>query len=40
MTENRRIVLNVAATYGRSVYALVCGLFSGRWALMALGQTD
>lgn len=40
MTENKRIILNTAATYGRSIYALVCGLFSGRWALMALGQTD
>ena len=40
MTESKRIILNTLATYGRSVYALVCGLFSGRWALMALGQTD
>lgn len=40
MTENRRIALNVAATYGRSLYALVAGLFCGRWALMALGEVD
>ena len=40
MTENRRIALNVAATYGRSLYALVIGLFCGRWTLMALGETD
>ncbi len=40
MTENRRILLNIAATYGRSLYALVCGLFAGRWVLMALGEQD
>ena len=40
MTQNRRIVLNIVATYGRSLYALVIGLFCGRWALMALGEVD
>ena len=40
MTENRRIALNIAATYGRSLFALVCGLFTSRWVLMALGQSD
>ena len=30
MTANRRIFLNIAATYGRSLYALVCGLFISR----------
>jgi len=40
MTASRRIFLNVVATYGRSVYALVVGLFCGRWTLMALGATD
>lgn len=40
MTAGKRIALNVAATYGRSLYALVCGLFTGRWLLMALGTTD
>lgn len=40
MTENRRIVLNILATYGRSVFAMACGIFGGRWALMALGQVD
>ena len=53
MTANRRIVLNIVATYGipratraakqalcgvRSLYALVIGLFCGRWTLMALGS--
>ena len=40
MSPNRRISLNIAATYGRSLYALMCGLFSSRWALPALGKTD
>ena len=40
MTQNRRIVLNIVATYGRSLYALVIGLFCGRWTLMALGEVD
>ena len=40
MTEKKRIALNMIATYGRSLYALVIGLFCGRWALMALGETD
>lgn len=40
MTPNRRIFLNVIASYGRSVLAIACGLFSTRWVLMALGQTD
>lgn len=40
MTRNRRIALNFLATYGRSVFALVCGIFTGRWLLMALGEVD
>jgi hypothetical protein len=40
MTPNRRIFLNIIATYGRSLYALVCGLFTARWVLEALGQVD
>lgn len=40
MTANQRIVINFLATYGRSVFALVCGLFSGRWLLMSLGDVD
>ena len=40
MTENRRIFWNVTATYGRSVYALICGLLSERWAYFALGVVD
>ncbi len=40
MSPNKRIFLNIVATYGRSLYALVIGLFCGRWTLMALGQED
>lgn len=40
MTANRRIFLNVVATYGRSLFALICGLFTARWVLMALGKVD
>ena len=40
MTPTRRIFLNIIATYGRSLYALVIGLFCGRWTLMALGEVD
>jgi len=40
MTENRRIALNTLATYGRSLFTLVCSLFTSRWILMALGQSD
>ena len=36
MSPNRRILLNIVATYGRSLYALVCGLFISRWVLAAL----
>ena len=40
LSSSQRIALNVAATYGRSLYALVVGLFAGRWLLMVLGETD
>jgi hypothetical protein len=38
MSPNKRIFLNIIATYGRSLYALVLGLFTARWVLQALGQ--
>lgn len=40
MTERQRIILNMAATYGRSLYAMAIGLMCGRWALLALGKSD
>lgn len=40
MAANRCIFLNIVATYGRSLYALVIGLFCGRWTLTALGVDE
>jgi len=40
MSPNRRIFLNIIATYGRSLYALVCGLFISRWVLAAIGKSE
>lgn len=40
VTANKRIFLNIVATYGRSLYALICGLFTARWTLQALGEVD
>lgn len=40
MTANRRILVNIIATYGRSLYALLCGLFTARWVLVTLGEVD
>lgn len=40
MTANRRIALNITATYARSFYKLALGLVTARWLLLALGQTD
>lgn len=33
-------MLNIVATYGRSLCALVIGLFRGRWALRTLDEVD
>lgn len=38
MTGNRRIVLNIFASYGRTLLGAACGVFATRWVLMALGQ--
>ena len=40
MSPNKRIFLNIIATYGRSLYALVCGLFVSRWVLAAAGKSE
>lgn len=40
MTPRKRIFLNILATYGRSLFSLVCGLFAGRWLLASLGEVD
>ena len=34
------LFLNIIAAYGRSQYALVCGLFVGRWVLAAAGKSE
>ena len=38
MALNRRIIVNIVATYGRSLYALVCGVFVVRWVVAAWGE--
>lgn len=38
--SSRKIAINTMATYGRSVLAAAMALFSGRWVLAALGQSD
>lgn len=40
MTGRRKIIINIMATYGRSLYALLVGIFTARWVLMALGKSD
>ena len=40
MSPNRRIFLNVVATYGRSIYTLGMGLLCGRWVFRSLGEVD
>ena len=32
--------MNIVATYGRSLYALVCGLFISRWVLAAAEKSE
>ena len=38
MSPNKRIFLNIVDTYGRSLFALACGLFSARWVLGSMGS--
>jgi len=40
MSPNRQIFLNIVATYGRRVDALVLRLFCGWGTLMAVGEVD
>ena len=40
LSPNKRIVLNTVATYSRSIISLALGLFTARWVLLALGQSD
>lgn len=40
MTQTKRLFLNVLATNGRSLYTMACGLLTGRWMLLSLGEQD
>jgi len=40
MKPSTRIILNTLATYSNSLFGMVVGLFSARWVLQALGQSD
>lgn len=40
LSQNRRIVCNVLATYGRNVFSMLLGLFSARWIYLSLGVVD
>lgn len=40
MKASTRIILNTAASYGRSLFTIAASLFSTRWILEALGQSD
>lgn len=38
--SGRRVAVNTAITYARSIIGMLFGLFSSRWILMSLGETD
>ena len=40
MNQSTRIVLNTLATFSHNLFALIAALFSARWVLQALGQSD
>ena len=40
MTTGQRILFNALASYGRTMFAMVLGLFSSRWVLASLGVVD
>jgi O-antigen/teichoic acid export membrane protein len=40
MTLTQRLAINTAATYARSLIAAALAIFSSRWVLNALGQSD
>lgn len=40
MSPNKRIFLNIVATYGRSLFAAAVGIFSSRWIFLAFGEVD
>lgn len=40
LSPKKRIFLNIVVTYGRTLLGTICGIFTARWALMALGEVD
>ena len=40
MTQSRSIILNFIATYGMDLFPLICGMFTVKWALAAMGKVD
>lgn len=40
MQSGKKITVNTIATYGQSLFSIVVTLFSARWILQALGQSD
>lgn len=40
MHSSKRIILNTIASYANSLVAIFVAIFSVRWILLALGQTD
>lgn len=38
--SGRKVAVNTAITYGRSIIGMLFGLFSSRWILLSLGETD
>ena len=40
MTTSQRILFNALASYGRTMFAMLLGLFSSRWVLASLGSID
>lgn len=40
MNGTNRIIVNIIATYGCSIFNVLCGIFTVRWTLQALGQAN
>lgn len=40
MSASKKIIINTLATYGRAVFAAALALFSSRWVISSLGQSD
>lgn len=40
MSENRKIFINILATFGSTIFGIICGLLTCRWLFLALGKVD